>query len=316
MTTPRPRPVALIMGPTGAGKTDLALRLAEQLPVDIVSVDSAMVYRGMDIGTGKPSPDVLRRFPHRLVDILDPAESYSAGQFVRDARVAIDESHAKGRLPLLVGGTMLYFRALRRGLAELPTGNAEVRADIDREAALRGWPALHAELARIDPMAAGRINPGDGQRIQRAIEVYRLTGRTLTQLHAATAAPDPALAFAAYAWVPGDREKLYAAIAARFDAMMSAGFLTEVEGLHHRCDLHARLPSIRSVGYRQLWEYLDGVASLPQAQHDAIIATRHLARRQLVWLRAEHEIEWIDALDRRATDTMQRAMASLCDAAK
>lgn len=316
MTTPRPRPVALIMGPTGAGKTDLALRLAERYPVDIVSVDSAMVYRGMDIGTGKPSPEVLCRFPHRLVDILDPAESYSAGQFVRDARAAIDESHAKGRLPLLVGGTMLYFRALRRGLAELPAANAEVRADIDREAALRGWPAMHAELGRIDPTAAARIQPGDGQRIQRAIEVYRLTGRTLTELHAETVVPDPALTFAAYAWVPDDREKLYAAIAGRFNAMMSAGFLTEVERLHRRDDLHARLPSIRSVGYRQLWEHLDGAVSLEQAQHNAITATRHLARRQLVWLRAEDEIEWIDALDPRAIDTMQRALVSLCDVVK
>ncbi len=304
------------MGPTGAGKTDLALRLAGQLPIDIVSVDSAMVYRGMDIGTGKPSREILQRFPHRLVDILDPAESYSAGQFVRDARAAIDESHAKGRLPLLVGGTMLYFRALRRGLAELPTANIEVRAGIDREAQCRGWPAMHAELARIDPTAAGRINPGDGQRIQRAIEVYRLTGRTLTELHAATAAPDPTLAFVAYAWVPNDREKLYAAIAARFDAMMGAGFLTEVEGLYRRTDLNARLPAIRSVGYRQLWDYLEGAVPLELAQHDAIIATRHLARRQMVWLRAEREIEWIDALDRRAVDTMQHAMASLCDAAE
>lgn len=304
------------MGPTGAGKTDLALHLAERLPVDIVSVDSAMVYRGMDIGTGKPPMDVLRRFPHRLVDILDPAESYSAGQFVRDARAAIDASHARGRLPLLVGGTMLYFRALRRGLAELPTANAEVRAEIDREATRLGWPAMHAELARIDPAAAARIKPGDGQRIQRAIEVYRLSGRTLTELQAATAVPDPALAFAAYAWVPSDREKLYAAIAGRFDAMMNAGFLTEVEGLHRRQGLHARLPSIRSVGYRQLWEHLEGAVSLEQARHNAIIATRHLARRQLVWLRAEHEIEWIDALDPRAIDAMQHAMAALCDVVK
>ncbi len=304
------------MGPTGAGKTDLALRLAGRLPIDIVSVDSAMVYRGMDIGTGKPSPEILRQFPHRLVDILDPSESYSAGQFVRDARAAIDESHAKGRLPLLVGGTMLYFRALRRGLAELPAADAEVRVSIDREAGVRGWPAMHEELAKIDPLAAARIKPGDGQRIQRAIEVYRLSGRTLSELQARTVAPDPALAFAAFAWVPSERERLYAAIAARFDAMMNAGFLTEVEALHTRPDLHARLPAIRSVGYRQLWANLAGEVSLEQAQHDAIIATRHLARRQLVWLRAETDIEWIDALDSGAFDSMEKAIAPLCDAIK
>ena len=311
-----PRPVVLIMGPTGAGKTDLALRLAARFAVDIVSVDSAMVYRGMDIGTGKPTQDVLERFPHKLVDILDPAESYSAGQFLRDARAAIDESHARGRLPLLVGGTMLYFRALRRGLAELPEANPTVRAAIDGEAAMRGWPSLHAELATIDPTAAARIKPGDGQRIQRALEVYRISGRTLSEFHAATAAPDPSLRFVAYAWVPGDRERLYAAIAARFASMMESGFLDEVRKLHRRSDLHPRRPSIRSVGYRQLWEHLDGAVTLDQAVHNAIIATRHLARRQLVWLRAEKDIEWIDALDSCAADTMEHSIASHCDAAK
>lgn len=315
MDTPK-KPVALLMGPTGAGKTDLALKLAAKLPVDIVSVDSAMVYRGMDIGTGKPSREVLRQYPHRLVDILDPSESYSAGQFVRDALQAIDESHARGRLPLLVGGTMLYFRALRVGLAELPEADPEIRAGIDSDAAARGWPALHAELATIDPVAAARIKPSDGQRIQRALEVFRISGRTLTELHAGTAVPDPSLRFAAYAWVPGDRDRLYAAIAGRFAAMMDAGLLAEVESLHGRGDLHARLPSIRSVGYRQLWEYLDGSVSLELAMSNAIVATRHLARRQLVWLRADKEIEWIDALDSRAGDTIENGVALLCDAAK
>ncbi|HEY6643421.1 tRNA (adenosine(37)-N6)-dimethylallyltransferase MiaA [Povalibacter sp.] len=316
MATPRSRPVALIMGPTGAGKTDLALRLAARLPVDIVSVDSAMVYRGMDIGTGKPSRAVLAQFPHGLVDILDPVESYSAGQFVRDARAAIDESHAKGRLPLLVGGTMLYFRALRRGLADLPAADVGVRADIDRDAVSRGWPALHADLAAVDPIAAARINAGDGQRIQRALEVYRLSGQTLTELHAATAVPDASLKFAAYAWVPGDRQRLYAAIAGRFAAMMAGGLLEEVAVLHRRDDLHPRLPAIRSVGYRQLWEHLDGSVSYEQAIHNAIVATRHLARRQLVWLRAENNIDWFDALDSRASDSIETAVASLCDATK
>ena len=199
------KPVVLLMGPTGAGKTDLAIALAQRLPVEIVSVDSAMVYRGMDIGTGKPAPEILARFPHRLVDILDPAEAYSAGQFVRDALQAIHDIHARGRLPLLVGGTMLYFRALRRGLAELPEADPDVRADLDAQAAQRGWPTLHAELERIDPAAAARIQPNDGQRIQRALEVFRLCGRTLSELHAETAAPDPSLSFHAYAWAPSER---------------------------------------------------------------------------------------------------------------
>ena len=306
------KPVVLLMGPTGAGKTDLALRLASRLPVEIVSVDSAMVYRGLDIGTGKPSPSVLRQYPHHLVDILDPAEAYSAGQFVRDACSAIDDIHARGRVPLLVGGTMLYFRVLRRGIAELPPADPDVRAAIDAEAAKRGWPSLHADLAQIDTVAAARIQPNDGQRIQRALEVFRIAGRTLSELHCATAAPDPSLDFAAFAWVPGDRERLYAAIAQRFDAMMQAGLLEEVRRLHQRGDLHARLPAIRSVGYRQLWDHLDNKASLQDAMQNAILATRHLARRQLVWLRAEREVNWIDALESAAAAQMEHDVALLC----
>lgn len=309
---PQRKTVVLIMGPTGAGKTDLAIALAGRLPLEIVSVDSAMVYRGLDIGTGKPSAATLAQFPHHLVNILDPAQAYSAGQFVRDARRVIDEIHARGRVPLLVGGTMLYFRALRRGLAELPEADAEVRASIDAQAAQRGWPALHAELAQIDARAAARIQPNDGQRIQRALEVFRVSGKTLSELHAATVAPDPQLNFAAYAWSPSDRERLYAAIANRFDAMLQAGLLEEVQRLHARGDLHPRLPAIRSVGYRQLWAFLDGEASLEVAVANAILATRHLARRQFVWLRADRELKWIDALDSRASAQMERDVASLC----
>lgn len=304
-------PIPVIVGPTGAGKTDLALRLAERLPLEIVSVDSAMVYRGMDIGTGKPPQAVLLRFPHHLVDILDPAEAYSAGQFVRDARRVIDEIRARGKLPLLVGGTMLYFRALRRGLADLPSADPEVRAQIDAQAQERGWPAMHAELAAIDAQSAQRIRPNDAQRIQRALEVYRLTGKTLSELHAAQPAQSD-LQFLTYAWVPGERERLHAAIAARFHHMLASGLLDEVRRLHQRGDLHADLPAIRSVGYRQLWEHLSGRGTLESATQRAIFATRQLARRQLIWLRSEPNVHWLDALDSQAGAQMEQAITNLC----
>jgi tRNA dimethylallyltransferase len=306
----RSPPIPLILGPTGAGKTDLALRLAERHDLEIVSVDSAMVYRGMDIGTGKPSAEVLRRHPHHLVDILDPLQAYSAGQFVRDARRAIDDIRARGKLPLLVGGTMLYFRALRRGLADMPAADPNVRAAIDAEATSRGWAAMHAELAALDPAAARRIQPNDAQRIQRALEVHRLTGKTLSELHAAQST-NADLKFAAYAWVPSDRERLYAAIEQRFHAMMHAGLLTEVRKLYSRGDLNADLPAIRSVGYRQLWEHLSGRDTLDSAIQRAIFATRHLARRQLIWLRAEPDVQWLDALDSSAGAQMLHALTQL-----
>lgn len=309
---PRP-PVVLIMGPTASGKTDLALRLAERWPIQIVSVDSAMVYRGMDIGTGKPAPEVLQRYPHMLVDILDPSQPYSAGQFVRDAHKAIATSHAEGKLPVLVGGTMLYFRALRRGLADMPSADPQIRAAIDLEATRVGWPAMHAELSRIDPEAAARIQPKDAQRIQRALEVFRLSGRTMTELHALAPNPEERFQFFAYAWVPSDRQALYAAIETRLDRMMQSGFMAEVSKLYERGDLHADLPAIRSVGYRQLWEHLDGGVPLDSAVKQAILATRHLARRQLIWLRSERELSWIDALDSSADAQMVRAIASVLD---
>ncbi|WP_083536444.1 tRNA (adenosine(37)-N6)-dimethylallyltransferase MiaA [Steroidobacter denitrificans] len=307
----RRKPVALIMGPTGAGKTALALRLAERLPVEIVSVDSAMVYRGMDIGTGKPPQVVLQRHPHHLVDILDPSQSYSAGRFVRDARRAIDAIHARGRLPLLVGGTMLYFRALRRGLAEMPPADEAVRREIDARAAQLGWPALHAYLAQIDPQSAQRIQPRDAQRIQRALEVHRLSGRTLTELHAATRPPDAELVFGAWAWVPSDRERLYADIEQRFQEMLRDGLLEEVRALHVRPDLHGDLPALRSVGYRQLWEHLCGRDDLESAARRAVHATRQLARRQLIWLRAEAGVDWIDSLESGAAARIEQAVALL-----
>ncbi|HEY5809158.1 MAG TPA: tRNA (adenosine(37)-N6)-dimethylallyltransferase MiaA, partial [Povalibacter sp.] len=254
----------------------------------------------------------LKQYPHHLVDILDPSESYSAGQFVRDSLRAIEDIRTRGRLPLLVGGTMLYFRALRRGLAELPEADPAVRAAIDAEAARLGWPAVHAELANLDAASAARIQPNDSQRIQRAIEVFRISGKTLTELHLRTAIPDSTLDFAAYAWVPGDRQRLYDGIEQRFRAMMQAGLLDEVRNLHRRGDLHSRLPAVRSVGYRQLWEHLDGSVSLDQAVSNAVLATRHLARRQLVWLRADRELKWIDALESDASALMEQNVASLC----
>lgn len=301
----------LIMGPTGAGKTDLVLRLAEDWPIDIISVDSAMVYRGMDIGTGKPPPEVLKRHPHQLVDILDPSQAYSAGQFVRDATAAIDEAHRRSRLPVLVGGTMLYFRALRRGLAHMPAADPQTRAEIDREAGERGWPALHRDLTAIDPRAASRIQPNDAQRIQRALEVFRLTGKPLTELHATGQPPAPHVRFFAYAWVPSERERLYAGIEARFRRMMEEGLLEEVRRLYERGDLHSDLPAIRSVGYRQLWEHLQGEEPLDSAVQRAIFATRHLARRQLIWLRSEGDVHWIDALDSAADAQMVQAIGSV-----
>lgn len=305
-------PVLLIMGPTGAGKTDLAIHLAERFPIEIVSVDSAMVYRGMDIGTGKPSREILSRHPHHLVDILDPSETYSAGQFVRDARAAIDQIRARGRLPVLVGGTMLYFRALRRGLATLPGADRDVRAAIDRQASGIGWPAMHAELASIDARSAARIRPNDAQRIQRALEVYRISGRTLSDFHDETRPPDPDLAFSTYAWVPGNRERLYASIRTRFHQMLRSGLLEEVRQLHLRADLNSDLPAIRAVGYRQLWEYLDEKVPLEAAIENAIVATRHLARRQLIWLRADEGVTCVDPVESDARAHIEREVERLC----
>ena len=307
---PPAAPVPLIMGPTGAGKTDLALRLAARYPIEIVSVDSALVYRGMDIGTGKPSREELERFPHHLVNILDPSQPYSAGQFVRDALHAIGDIRKRGKLPVLVGGTMLYFRALRRGLADMPQADPTVRQEIDGEAARSGWRALHAQLAAIDPLTAQRIQPNDGQRIQRALEVHRLTGKTLSELHAQTRPADPTMKFAAFAWAPSDRERLYQAIERRFQHMMQAGLLDEVRRLQQRGDLHAELPAIRSVGYRQLWEHLCGSESLTASVQRAVFATRHLARRQLIWLRSEDDMQWCDALDSAAAGTIENAVAT------
>ena len=298
------------MGPTASGKTDLALRAADRFAVRLISVDSAMVYRQMDIGTGKPDPHTLARYPHALVDLLDPRESYSAGQFRADALGEIERAIEKRQVPVLVGGTMLYFRALQHGLAELPAAQPSVRASIDAEAAIRGWPALHADLGVIDPVAARRIQPNDSQRVQRALEVYRITGRTLSELHAEARTQTPPYRFHVYAWSPIDREQLYQRIEHRFMQMMDRGLLDEVRKLFDRGDLNSQLPSMRSVGYRQLWEHLAGGCSLHEGVRQAILATRHLARRQLIWLRAIEGLHWLDALEPTAADEIYKCIAT------
>ena len=280
--------VVLLMGPTACGKTELAVQLHGELPYDVISVDSAMVYRGMDIGTAKPSAAVLADCPHRLVDICDPAESYSAGRFVEDARREIAQILELGRTPLLVGGTMLYFRALQRGLADLPAADAEVRSAIDAEAAIRGWPALHGDLARLDPAAAARIEPTDPQRIQRALEVFRVTGIPLSHLQESAETVAPPWRFVKLGLWPEDRQGLRSRIDKRFRQMMETGLEEEVLRLRQRPDLHPDVPSMRAVGYRQIWSWLDGRCTREEAIERAVIATAQLAKRQLTWMRTEN----------------------------
>jgi len=296
-----------LTGPTACGKTELALELAERAPLEIVSMDSAMVYRGLDVGTAKPTRAVRDRVPHHLVDILDPAEPYSAGRFARDAEAAIRGVVARGRLPLLVGGTLLYLRALRDGLAALPRADAALRARLDAEAARVGWDALHARLAAVDPDAAARIAPADRQRIQRALEVHELTGRTLSELlRGPTRQTD--IEILTIALVPESRAELGERIERRFDAMVGAGFVAEVQALRRRGDLDPSLPALRAVGYRQIWAHLDGATDWPEARRRAIVATRQLAKRQLTWLRAETSSERWPAL---ATDLPERLAAAV-----
>ncbi len=289
------RRAALLMGPTGAGKSDLAVELTRELPLEIVSVDSALVYRGMDIGTAKPPAEVRRSVPHHLIDIRDPAAGYSAGEFVLDAAAVMDDVWRRGRQPLLVGGTMLYFHALSAGLADLPGGNAAVRAEIDSRAASIGWPQMHRELAAVDPEAAARIHVNDPQRIQRALEVYRLTGEPISRLQRSRLSVLEGVEVTEIALAPADRALLHARLTVRFDAMLTAGFLDEVRGLRERNDLDAEHPSMRAVGYRQLWRYLEGRCGLTEAREEAIVATRQLAKRQLTWLRARPRAHWIDS---------------------
>jgi tRNA dimethylallyltransferase len=286
--------VFVLTGPTGSGKSDWAIQLAETAPVEIVSVDSALVYRGLDIGSAKPPEALRKRIAHHLVDVCDPSDNYSAGRFVADATAIIKDIHARGRVPLLVGGTMLYLRALIHGLAPLPQASPQMRREIDERAARQGWFALHAELARLDPQAAVRINSSDSQRIQRALEVCYATGRPISELQRDTVSPLAGHRVRAWALAPADRAVLHRRLEQRFYSMLAAGFLDEVRALHRRGDLDSSHSSIRAVGYRQLWAHLEGEYDLEEATRRGISATRQLAKRQLTWMRAEASFNRLD----------------------
>ena len=315
-------PLVCLMGPTASGKTDLAMYLYDQFPCELVSVDSVLVYRGMDVGPAKPDAQTLQRYPHHLIDILDPAEPYSAARFRDDALALIQDITARGRVPLLVGGTMLYFKALAGGLASMPSADPVVRARIEAMALEQGWPAVHAALAQVDPASAERIHPNDPQRISRAYEVFLGSGITLTQWHErqhAEKAADqtPGSGVLPYtvrylAVAPRERSVLHERIAERFSLMLQQGLISEVEALHARGDLDVSMPSIRAVGYRQVWDYLEGRLSYEQMHERGVIATRQLAKRQFTWLRGWNEpIEWLDSLDpkrfERALKVLQTA---------
>jgi tRNA dimethylallyltransferase len=279
--------VFMLTGPTGAGKSQWAEAVAQAAPVEIVSVDSALVYRGLDIGSAKPNAELRQRIPYHLIDICDPTEHYSAGRFATDAIAAIQQILQAGKVPLLVGGTMLYLRALLHGLAPLPEASPEVRREIDARAAREGWSALHAELARLDPEAAGRINSNDAQRIQRALEVCYVTGQPISQLQRDTTSPLAGYRVRAWALAPSDRALLHRRLEERFHSMLQAGFLNEVRLLRQRGDLTSSHSSMRAVGYRQLWAHLEGEYDLAEAVRRGVSATRQLAKRQLTWMRSE-----------------------------
>ncbi|MCS4306968.1 tRNA dimethylallyltransferase [Rheinheimera pacifica] len=303
------RDVIFLMGPTASGKTALATELYQQLPAELISVDSALVYRGMDIGTAKPTAEELAVTPHHLIDIRDPAQSYSAADFRTDALRLIAEIQHRGNIPVLVGGTMLYFKALLEGISPLPEANEAIRQQLEQEAAVKGWAGLHGELAQIDPVSAQRIHPNDPQRINRALEVYRLTGRSLTDLTTEKGEPF-AYPVHQFAIAPEDRAVLHQRIALRFEQMLAAGFEQEVAALKTRPDLHPDLPSMRCVGYRQMWDYLSGNSSYQQMCERGIAATRQLAKRQLTWLRGWPDLTWLES-NAPVSENLQAVLSSL-----
>lgn len=289
-------PAIFLMGPTASGKTDLAIALSEVFPCELISVDSALVYKGMDIGTAKPSPEEQARAPHRLIDIRDPSEPYSAADFRDDALREMAEITARGKIPLLVGGTMLYFKALRDGLAKLPAADPAIRDRLLSQAEAEGWGKLHERLQQVDPVAAERIKPSDTQRLQRALEVYEATGRALSDWHKEQEQNTLPYRVINLAIAPNDRAVLHKRIEIRFKKMIEQNFIEEVRGLYARGDLDVSLPSIRAVGYRQVWSYLEGELSETEMVEKGIVATRQLAKRQLTWLRSWPEVNWIDSL--------------------
>lgn len=318
------KPVVFLMGPTCSGKTGAAVELVQRLPLEIINVDSALVYQGLEIGAARPEPEVLARAPHRLLGFLDPAEPYSAARFRADALREIAEIHAAGRVPLLVGGTMLYFKALQQGLADLPAADPAVRADIDAIAREHGWPEVHRLLAEVDPEIAARLKPNDGQRLQRALEVYRITGEPLSTLHRRQqsvalsdteggAVPPFPYTTNCFALAPGSRVLLHERIAIRFRAMLEQGLVAEVERLRQRADLHRELPAIKAVGYRQVWDYLDGRYGYEEMVERGIIATRQLAKRQFTWLRGWPDLEWFDSDVPDLIEQLESRLAPLPD---
>jgi tRNA dimethylallyltransferase len=303
-------PAILLIGPTASGKTALAFELATRFPCDIVSIDSAQVFRDMNVGTAKPDEATLARFPHRLIDLITPEQRYSAAQFRADALREMAAITAAGRIPLLVGGTMLYVKALREGLAELPQADPELRARIDTEAATKGWPALHAELARLDPDSAARLKPSDAQRIQRAVEVVRLSGRSLGSFFAEQTRYVLPFRTLTLALVPGDRGELHRRIEQRFDTMLASGLVDEVVALRQKYRLDAGLPSMRCVGYRQVWEMLEGQLAPAELRDRGVFATRQFAKRQLTWLRSMAGLTVIDPLAANSTASVLAAVAA------
>jgi tRNA dimethylallyltransferase len=308
MSQPLLPPAIFVMGPTASGKTALAAELVKRLPLEIIGVDSGQIYRGMDIGSAKPDAETLRMAPHRLIDIREPEQSYSAAEFRDDALREMRQISEAGKIPLLVGGTMLYFRALEHGLSPLPSADAGVRARLEAQASEQGWAALHARLAELDPVAAARIHQNDPQRIQRALEVYELTGTSMTDLIAAQAKEPLPYRLCKLAVAPKDREILRERIARRFHQMIEQGFIEEVEALYARGDLNLDMPAMRAVGYRQIWHYIQGKYSRAEAIERGIIASRQLAKRQMTWLRSDTDVNWFDSTDDKLLDSVLKCL--------